>query len=348
MIGKVSTTADSGVVSINGKKGVINKIQIGDTDFSDRVAQNVVTNSNASVTATIAANTYLKCTGTVTSLTITLGTPSVLYDTEYSLSFVAGAAFTPTFNAPAGYTIVYPDGPITTQIGSLYEVNFAVCAGNKISCIYVPSNTTAEWTDTQDATLTSGGQMLASYTAYSQGRKYTGAIPSQPATVWTPTTTDQTIAYGKYLAGNQTVKGDANLIAGNIKNGVSIFGVTGNYSGGGSVYNGSIALNANSTSISFSPGFVLPSTGTFIIFGTVLTNAAQVNLNTYAIVSVYYNGQSSAKQIAYITENGNGTAGWRSDNNFTISGLGTNTVVISTGTSVRYFSKGSYSVIAYA
>ena len=45
MIGKVSTTADSGVVSINGKKGVINKIQIGDTDFSDRVAQNVVTNS---------------------------------------------------------------------------------------------------------------------------------------------------------------------------------------------------------------------------------------------------------------------------------------------------------------
>lgn len=42
------------------------------------------------------------------------------------------------------------------------------------------------------------------------------------------------IAASQYLSGAQTIKGDANLVAGNIKSGVSIFGVTGTYAGGGS------------------------------------------------------------------------------------------------------------------
>ena len=49
----------------------------------------------------------------------------------------------------------------------------------------------------------------------------------------TPGTSDQTIASGTYLTGAQTVKGDANLIAGNIKKGVSIFGVAGSFEGSG-------------------------------------------------------------------------------------------------------------------
>ena len=48
------------------------------------------------------------------------------------------------------------------------------------------------------------------------------------ATTYTPTTTSQTIAAGTYLSGVQTIQGDADLVAGNIKNGVQIFGVTGN------------------------------------------------------------------------------------------------------------------------
>lgn len=65
----------------------------------------------------------------------------------------------------------------------------------------------------------------------------TEQLTTQGAQTITPTTTAQTIASGKYLTGTQTIAGDVNLVAGNIKKDVSIFGVTGSYegSGGGSV-----------------------------------------------------------------------------------------------------------------
>lgn len=48
---------------------------------------------------------------------------------------------------------------------------------------------------------------------------------------YTPGTTDQKIVGGYYLTGTQTIKGDANLVAANIKKGVSIFGVAGTNEG---------------------------------------------------------------------------------------------------------------------
>lgn len=53
-------------------------------------------------------------------------------------------------------------------------------------------------------------------------------LTGKAAATYTPTTTDQTIAAGQYLTGAQTIKGDVNLLASNIKSGVSIFGVAGN------------------------------------------------------------------------------------------------------------------------
>ena len=53
------------------------------------------------------------------------------------------------------------------------------------------------------------------------------------ATTYTPSTTDQTIPAQKYLTGAQTILGDADLVAGNIKKDVNIFGVVGTYEGSG-------------------------------------------------------------------------------------------------------------------
>lgn len=61
----------------------------------------------------------------------------------------------------------------------------------------------------------------------------TQQLSTQAAQTITPTTSDQTIAAGKYLTGAQTIKGDANLVAANIAKDVSIFGVTGTHEGGG-------------------------------------------------------------------------------------------------------------------
>lgn len=115
--------------------------------------------------------------------------------------------------------------------------------------------------DTSDATA-DAGKILYPYTAYKDGEKVTGSIPSLAAQTFTPGGSDQVIPAGKYLSGAQTIKGlptysaqtitpgtnnqvlssgrllagdqtilgDANLIPDNIRNGVSIFGVTGSAS----------------------------------------------------------------------------------------------------------------------
>lgn len=84
----------------------------------------------------------------------------------------------------------------------------------------------AVFSETSDATATAS-QMLSGATAYVNGSLITGSISSKSAQTYTPTTSDQTIASGQYLSGAQTIKGDANLVANNIAQNVTIFGVTG-------------------------------------------------------------------------------------------------------------------------
>ena len=91
-------------------------------------------------------------------------------------------------------------------------------------------------------TPSTSSQTAVASGVYTTGAVTVAAIPStyvkptttKSATTYTPSTSNQTIASGTYCSGTQTIKGDANLVAGNIKSGVSIFGVSGNYSGSGS------------------------------------------------------------------------------------------------------------------
>lgn len=84
--------------------------------------------------------------------------------------------------------------------------------------------------DTSDATA-AAADILKDKTAYVNGQKVTGTITSVNAQTITPTTTDQTVNGNVFLVGAITVAGDANLLAENIKSGVTIFGVTGTYTG---------------------------------------------------------------------------------------------------------------------
>lgn len=97
-------------------------------------------------------------------------------------------------------------------------------------------------TDSTEGTLTLSKQIsvtpnvttagyISSGTAGTASVSLTTYIGLLGATTYTPSTSNQTIQQGSYLTGDQTILGDADLVAGNIKNGVTIFGVTGTYEG---------------------------------------------------------------------------------------------------------------------
>ena len=84
---------------------------------------------------------------------------------------------------------------------------------------------------------TSTGLITASHTQASgvvtgDTTTATEQLTVQAAQTITPTTSNQTIAAGKFLTGAQTIAGDANLVASNIKSGVTIFGVEGTMQSG--------------------------------------------------------------------------------------------------------------------
>lgn len=78
--------------------------------------------------------------------------------------------------------------------------------------------------------ITATAEQIAGYVKAGT-KSATKQLTTQAAKTYTPGTSDQTIASGKYLTGVQTIEGDSNLVASNIKSGVSIFGVAGSYAG---------------------------------------------------------------------------------------------------------------------
>lgn len=131
----------------------------------------------------------------------TVTAPAGYYAESASKTVASGSATTPATTITANPSIsVSSGGLITASASATKSVTPTVSAG------YVSSGTAG--------TITVSGSN-------------TSQLTTQAAQTITPTTTDQTIASGVYLTGAQTILGDQNLVAGNIKQGISIFNVQG-------------------------------------------------------------------------------------------------------------------------
>lgn len=143
-----------------------------------------------------------KTASDLTASGATVSVPAGYYAEAASKAVASGSAATPatTITVTPTISVNNSTGLITAAVSGSQSVTPTVSAG------YVSSGTagtvTVSGSDTEQLTV-------------------------KAAATITPSTSNQTIAAGTYLTGAQTISGDANLLASNIKSGVSIFGVAG-------------------------------------------------------------------------------------------------------------------------
>lgn len=143
-------------------------------------------------------------------------------------AYVDGEKVTGTIGTPSSFSMASPS--ISNQSDSLLKIEGYASFGSNTKAILTPETPISGSISKITFGNASASNVISGKTfTSSAGLKVTGTAPTQATKTWTPTTSNQTIASGTFLTGTQTIKGDANLKAENIKDGVSIFGITGSY-----------------------------------------------------------------------------------------------------------------------
>ena len=151
-------------------------------------------------------------------------------------AYADGTKYTGTIAAKSGSdltasgdTVTVPAGYYSTQatksVGSGSATAPATISGTSASLSTGTNTITLSKTVSVTPSVTAG--YVSSGTAGNSSVSLTATVTTKAAATITPGTSNQEIAAGTYLTGKQTISGDANLVAGNIKSGVSIFGVNG-------------------------------------------------------------------------------------------------------------------------
>lgn len=152
-------------------------------------------------------------------------------------SYADGTKYTGTIASKSGSDLSASGDTVTVPAGYYAsQATKAVAAGTVTAPSTITGSSATVSTSSNTLTLTksisvtptvSTAGYVSSGTAGTASVSLSASVTTQGATTYTPTTSDQTIASGTYTTGAQTIKGDANLLASNIKSGVSIFGVSG-------------------------------------------------------------------------------------------------------------------------
>lgn len=203
---------------------------------------------------------------------------------------------------------VFVDASGTEQTGTIVTKTSSdlTISGAKVSVPagYYATDTSKSVASATQATpsisVSSSGVITASVTQaagyVSSGTKSTTKqLSTKSATTYTPGTSNQTISSGYYLTGTQTIKGDSNLVASNIKSGVSIFGINGTLTCG-------ILVNCNINLEDTNSGGA--STIKVVIPSSVVGNYVNKTLKAYSIIRTAVAYQDSGFVCAYWTPDG--------------------------------------------
>ena len=179
-------------------------------------------------TVTIPAGYYSsQTTKSVDTMTLPTSATSSATSGYSSKATISRSTSDQYINIPPGYN----------SAGGYYKVS-AVANGSATGPTSLSGSSATLSTGTNTITLTKTGVTttptvsagyVSSATASTATVTLTASVTTKAAATITPGTSDQTIVSGTYLTGTQTISGDADLIAANIKTGVNIFGVAGSY-----------------------------------------------------------------------------------------------------------------------
>ena len=151
-------------------------------------------------------------------------------------AYANGVKYTGSIATKTGTDITASGDTVTVPAGYYAsQQTKAVASGSATGPATVSGSSASVSTGTNTLTLSKtvsitpvvSAGYVASGTAANASVSLTASVTTKGATTYTPTTSNQTIAASTYLTGAQTIEGDANLVASNIKSGVSIFGVSG-------------------------------------------------------------------------------------------------------------------------
>lgn len=175
-------------------------------------------------------------------------------------------------------TIVTKTSSDLTASGATVTVPAGYYASQATKSVSTATQATPSISVSSAGLITASATQTAGYV--SAGTKSaTKQLTVKAAQTITPSTTDKTIASGTYLTGTQTIKGDANLVAENIAEGVSIFGVTGTHAGGsgsgsgGAVETCTVIGNGFEGTCYYSNGTQIINDAESLYFGTPITVA---------------------------------------------------------------------------
>lgn len=188
------------------------------------------------------------------------------------------------YNIPAGYhngsgTVTAPtiasETPGTAVAGDIRQGKTAWVDGEQLTGTVpdVEAATPTISVNAQTGLITAETQQAGGFVT--EGTKAASQqMQIQEAQTITPGTTPQTIQANVYLTGAQTILGDENLVPENIKDNVSIFGVTGTYGGGGSTGDFAVPLTVYVSS----GAIVTAQNGDTTLVTTAIANQAQFSL----------------------------------------------------------------------